>query len=86
MAGRGHHTLPRFLQKGFASSGTRGDQVRTWVYRKGKPGFETNIVNVGKVRDFYGKEAELNADEAITDLEGEYASIINEMRTLSDNS
>lgn len=80
MAGVRQHTLPKFLLKGFASK-TSGQEVFTWLYRKGTKIFETNIVNVAVEKHFYGKEDDLNVDDEITDLEGDFAIILNELRT-----
>lgn len=71
MAGTQQHVLPRFLQKGFASR-VKGEQVFTYVYRKGsdKP-FEANTANVGVEKYFYETESGISADDEITNLDHE---------------
>jgi uncharacterized protein DUF4238 len=80
MAGKRQHTLPRFLQKGFASNiiakPNGRETVFTWVYRKGLKPFETKTENVGLEKHFYGKEGELSVDDEITDLEATFAAVI----------
>ena len=80
MAGRRHHTIPQFLLRGFASS-KRGNEARTWLYRRGNEGLETNIINVGVEGDFYGKG---DLDAKITELEGRYAGLVRELREAPD--
>ena len=84
MAGVRHHILPRFLLKGFASR-VVGQEVFTWVYRKGGNVFETNTVNVSVEKHFYGREGGLNVDDEITDIEKGFATLLNELR-LKDNA
>lgn len=89
MAGIRHHILPRFLLKGFASKtiprGAKQDEVFTWVYRKGAATpFEANITKVGVEKHFYGKDGELNVDDEITGIEGEFAAAIDALRKQDD--
>lgn len=88
MAGKRQHTLPRFLQKGFASniiSKPNGrETVFTWAYRKGLEPFETKTENVGLEKHFYGKEGELSVDDEITDLEPTFAAVIKVSRDKPD--
>ncbi len=79
MAGKRQHTLPRFLLKGFASRES-GDQRFTWVFRRERPPFETNITNVGAEGDFYGSAGKGSLDDEITRREGEFASLIDALR------
>jgi len=79
MAGNRQHILPRFLLKGFASR-IQGMKTFTCVYRKGGPYFETTIENVGLEKHFYGKSGEVSADDEITQLEGGFAQLINQLR------
>lgn len=79
MAGIRHHILPRFLLKGFASR-VAGQEVFTWVYRRDGRVFETNIVNVGVEKYFYGKDGELNVDDEITDIERGFAILLDQLR------
>ena len=83
MAGVRHHILPRFLLKGFASR-IQGDGVFTLVYRKNKPPFETNIINIGTEKYFYGERGNVCADDVITSLENEYAYMVEELRDKED--
>jgi hypothetical protein len=85
MAGNRQHILPRFLLKGFASRVT-GSEVFTWVYRKEANVFEANIINVGVEKNFYGREGEVTADAEITNLENEFAILLDELRRKSDQS
>ena len=84
MAGTIQHILPKFLLKGFASR-IQKKEVLTWVYRKDKPPFETNIKNIGAERNFYGKEGKLSVDPEITDFEGKYAPLLDELRAIRKN-
>jgi hypothetical protein len=77
MAGARQHTIPRFLLQGFESS-RRGDQFKTWMYRRAAAGVELNIINVGVEKDFYGREL----DDKITDLEPEFATLLYELRAV----
>lgn len=79
MAGDRQHILPRFLLKGFASRVERKG-IYTWVYSKEREPFETNIINVAVEKYFYGRDGELNVDDDITDFEGEYAPLLDELR------
>ena len=85
MAGNRHHILPRFLLKGVASRVT-GTEVFTWVYRKEEKVFEANIKNIGVERNFYGREGELTADAEITNLENEFAILLDRLRAKSDQT
>jgi len=68
MAGKRHHIIPRFLQKGFASR-AEDETVWTWQYRKNANApVEISTRDAVVSEHFYGK-GELNADDAITDLE-----------------
>jgi hypothetical protein len=79
MTGKRQHILPRFLLKGFASR-VEGREFYTWVYRIPGKIFETNIINVGLEKYFYGREGEISVDANITDVEGEYANLLDELR------
>jgi hypothetical protein len=68
MAGNRQHIFPRFLLKGFASR-VAGREVFAWVYRKEAKVFETNIINIGVEKNFYGREGDVSADAEITNLE-----------------
>ncbi len=83
MAGIRQHTIPQFLQRGFASTG-EGDKARVWMYRKGQAGRQVGIADVAVERFFYGDQSELELDEAITKFEHEYISLLNHLRTRED--
>ncbi|MBI2472165.1 MAG: DUF4238 domain-containing protein [Planctomycetes bacterium] len=83
MAGFRHHILPRFLLKGFASR-IQDDGVFTFLYRKHKTPFETNIINIGAEKYFYGKKDEISADDVITAIENEYTYMVEELRDKGD--
>ena len=85
MAGIRQHILPRFLLKGFASQ-VKDKKIFTCVYRKGGIQFETTIENVGLEKHFYGKVGEISADEEITQLEGDYARLIFDLRNKPDGA
>lgn len=81
MAGRRHHTIPRFMLRGFASR-KRGDEVDVWMYRKSLgQGIELNIKNVGVEKDFYGKANESDLDDRITALETNFAHLVDTLRS-----
>ncbi|MBA2335250.1 MAG: DUF4238 domain-containing protein [Blastocatellia bacterium] len=68
MAGKRHHIIPRFLQKGFASQ-IDGETISTWQYRKNTDApKEISTKDTIVSEHFYGK-GELNADDLITELE-----------------
>jgi len=79
MAGDRHHILPRFLLKGFASR-ISGKEVFTWAYRKDGTIFEPNTTKISVEKHFYGKEGEVSVDAEITDLEDEFANLLDELR------
>ncbi|HEV2864234.1 MAG TPA: DUF4238 domain-containing protein [Pyrinomonadaceae bacterium] len=88
MAGTRHHILPRFLLKGFASKviskANKKDDVFVWVFRKEAKPFESNIVNVGVEKHFYGREGELNADDEMTSIESGFAISLDVLREQGD--
>lgn len=79
MAGKRQHFIPQFLQKGFASH-ISGNQAFTWVYRKGKNAFNTNILNVGVEGFFYSEGDNSSLDDTITAAEGSLASFVETLR------
>lgn len=82
MAGKRHHTVPKFLQKGFASK-IDGDTVFTWLYRKKSVSpkeVSTKDTIVGE--HFYGRKGESNADDSITYLEqNKFSPLIDTLRS-----
>ncbi|MFH1296851.1 MAG: DUF4238 domain-containing protein [Bacteroidota bacterium] len=79
MSGKRQHFIPQFLQEGFASLKV-GDAVFTWVYRKDRPPFNTNIINVGVEGLFYTQEQDTLADDLITKAEGPLSILVEELR------
>lgn len=79
MAGNRQHIIPRFLLKGFVGR-EKGGKLYTWVYPKNKPPSEANIRRVGVERHFYGKQGEMSVDDDITEFEGKYALLLDELR------
>jgi hypothetical protein len=79
MSGKRQHFLPKFLLKGFSSRNV-GDQIYVWAARKNSAVFEPNIDNVGVAGDFYGESGQGTIDEAITDTESKFASLIESLR------
>ena len=79
MGGKRQHFIPRFLQEGFASRRTK-DGTFTWVFRRGSPPFETNIVNVGVESQFYTEEGNSELDDLITAAEGLFSMLIHNLR------
>lgn len=82
MSGKRQHFIPQFLQEGFASHKV-GDAVFTWVYRKDRPPFNTNIINVGIESLFYTQEQDTLADDLITKEEGPLSVLVKELRNSS---
>lgn len=85
MAGIRQHYLPRFLLKGFVSK-TNKQEKYTFVFPKdGKP-YETNLINIGLEKYFYGTPKNSETDDAITSEEEKYVSFVEEIRTLDRTS
>lgn len=86
MAGKRHHIIPRFLQKGFASriiKNKKGEIVFTWHYMKNgvlpDKDFSTKDTIVSE--HFYGKEGEINADDEMTKLETDkFSPLLDKLR------
>lgn len=88
MSGKRQHYIPQFLQEGFASHKS-GDEIFTWVYRKDRPPFNSNIVNVGVEGFFYTYENDTLVDDNITEAEGTLSELVKTLResmptTISD--
>ncbi|MEW6746401.1 MAG: DUF4238 domain-containing protein [Planctomycetota bacterium] len=80
MSGKRQHFIPRFLQEGFASHRI-GDEVYTWVYRKGSRPFNANITKVGVEGQFYVQGADTSVDDLITDAEARFSTVVRDLRT-----
>lgn len=79
MSGDRQHFLPRVLLRGFCSR-TKGKETYTWVFRRGRRPFETNIINIGVSNDFYTLAGDAALDDSITTIENTFGSYINELR------
>ena len=79
MAGKRQHFIPRFLLEGFASH-TSGENVFTWVFRKGSCPFNTNIINVGVEGYFYTDGNDTQADDMITEAEETFSHMVQKLR------
>lgn len=75
MAGKRHHFIPQFLQRGFASH-SAGDEHFIWVHRKGGSVFNSNIKNAGIEGQFYNHEGDTSVDDTITDAEGPLSAFV----------
>ena len=79
MRGPRQHYLPKLLLRGFPSR-TGKREVHTWVFMIGREPFEASITDVGVSEHFYGSRTASGVDSQITDLEGEFAGYIDELR------
>jgi hypothetical protein len=68
-----------FLQEGFASHKV-GDKAFTWVYRKDRPAFNTNIINVGVEGLFYTQEQDTLVDDLITKAEAPLSGLVEALK------
>ncbi len=55
----------------------------TWVYRKDRPPFNSNIINVGVEGLFYTQEQDTLADDLITKAEGPLSMLVEKLRNSS---
>jgi hypothetical protein len=76
---RGHHYLPQFLLRGFASR-QRKKQYFTWLFRLGTDPIETNLKNVVKIRDFHGNPSEEKLEENLSLLEVAQSELLRKLR------
>ncbi|RYF51574.1 MAG: DUF4238 domain-containing protein [Cytophagaceae bacterium] len=81
MAGKRHHFIPQFLQRGFASP---SDLHNAWVFPKTRHPFNTNIKNIALEGQFYSNEGDTSVDDKITDEEGALASFLKELLDMED--
>lgn len=90
MAGKRHHFIPQFLQRGFASHvnarANKADECNAWVYRKSGTAFNTNIKNIGLEGQFYSHDGDTVVDDTITDAEGPLATFVTEIRGKDDGA
>lgn len=85
MPGTRHHTVPRFLLKGFASQ-TRPGKAFTWLYRRGQQPREVSIADVGVSGHFYGRAGEKTADLEIRRRELEFAKRLDLWRRIDNGT
>lgn len=76
MAGKRHHFIPQFLQRGFASL---GDVHNAWVFHKERSAINTNIKNIAIEGQFYAHEGDTSVDDKITDVEGSLAAFVTKL-------
>ena len=81
MSGKRQHFIPQFLQKGFTDQ-LNGDKV--WVYRKGAKSFDTNTLNSGVEGYFYSQDGDNQVDEAITEIEKRFSTLVDTLRNNHD--
>ena len=79
MSGKRQHHIPQFLLAGFATQSARGTP-QVWVYDRKHGCFKTNTTNVGVEGHFY-TDGDLDADEVVTDTEGEFSDLVSELRS-----
>jgi hypothetical protein len=73
---RGHHHLPKFLMKGFASR-IRKKQVYVHLFSRTVSHCEPNINGIGKQRDFHGQN---NLEERFSERESQCAAVLEQLR------
>lgn len=79
MAGKRHHYIPRFLQRGFLMNEAKKEY--TYMYLNGGGIRPSKIDNVGVEGLFYSVDGESELDDVYTNLENNYATIINKIRS-----
>ncbi|MEG3128138.1 DUF4238 domain-containing protein [Pantoea cypripedii] len=79
MAGKRHHYIPRFLQRGFLMGNPKKEY--TYMYLNGGGQRPSKIDKVGVEGYFYSISGEAELDDVYTDLESTYADIISKLRT-----
>lgn len=83
MAGKRHHFIPQFLQRGFASLDNASN---AWVFRKDGSPFNTSIQNIALEGQFYTREGDQSVDDAITNDEGALATFVTELRLAANGT
>lgn len=90
MAGKRHHFIPQFLQRGFASHVitrvNKVDDYNAWVFRKSGAAFNTNIKNIALEGQFYNQDGDTFVDDTITDAEGPLSSFVTKLRIADDGT
>jgi hypothetical protein len=80
MAGERQHFLPRFLLRGFDSR-KDGRDTYTWVFRREREPFQSNIINVGVSKEFYTVGDDRALDDLITQMEDSFGLRISSLRS-----
>lgn len=83
MTGIRHHILPKFLLRGFESK-TIDRTVFAWVYSKKHSHREMSTKDISVEKYFYGRGEEVNIDPEITEIEPEFADLLNYLREKSE--
>ncbi|WP_210511736.1 DUF4238 domain-containing protein [Pantoea ananatis] len=78
MAGKRHHYIPRFLQRGFLMGEPKKEY--TYMYLNGGVQRRSKIDNVGVEGHFYSISGEAELDDIYTDLENTYSDIISKIK------
>lgn len=85
MAGKRQHILPRFLLKGFVER-RQGKEAYTFVYKRDREPYKTNINNVSVEGEFYGKTGKGTTDDRITKLEPQFDEMLKDLRQKDDQT
>jgi hypothetical protein len=80
MSGERQHFLPRFLLRGFDSR-TNLKGTYTWVFRRERDPFESNIINVGVSKEFYTVGDDTTLDDLITQMEDSFGFCVSSLRS-----
>lgn len=80
MAGKRHHYIPRFLQRGFLMGNPKKEY--TYMCLKGGVQRRSKIDNVGVEGFFYSISGEVELDDVYTNLENTHSDIIRKLKNL----
>ena len=75
------HIVPQWLQRGFSRS-VAPKGVKVAVYRKDSTPLWTNTANVGVRKSFF-TSTHFDGDKTATELDGEFASVVKDLRNAS---
>jgi len=79
MSAKGHHFLPQFLLKGFASRNSR-TECYCWYFRRGTKACEANIKGIGQQKHFHGNPRQTNLEVLIAERECVYAPLVQSLQ------
>jgi len=85
LAGRKQHYIPRSFLRGFLSH-KRKDSEYVWVFPKGRSPYNPEISGAASERHFYSElpnDGEQTLDTRITDYEGRFVTLLNQLRQSS---